>query len=1019
MLRISFADARRCSECSRSRRWSPLRRLACAGARSACSSQVKLRRRRHPSDPAPLHPPAAAEPRSPRNANYSIDVELDPASRTVTGRSVVSWRNISARPTSELQFHLYWNAWRNTDSTWMRERLRAGRGPAGRDDDSPGDRPADDWSYIDITAIRLLAGGARPADRPHRRGTFIAPDDGNRDDRTVLSVPLPRAVAPGRVGHRGTGVDRARAAHVRAHRRGRQLLLHRAVVPEARRARRHRLEHASVPRRHRVLCRLRRLRRPHHRAARLGRRRHRARARAARTRPRARPTHRYVQEDVHDFVWTTSPDYVEQDGDLRAPAAAAVPTCGCCCSPSTSAQAERHFAATRATLQVLRRVVRPVSVRPHHDRRSRPGRAAPAAWSTRRCSRPARSWLAPAHVGDPEGVTIHEAGHQFWYGLVGNNEFEHAWLDEGLNQFSTARAMHEALAPIHFDQRFFGGFIPWVFREAPLTRIDSDGSSGYRRRLPKATCRATPSWRYFTGTGGAITYNKTALWLHTLERAHRLASAAARPVAVLRAIAIHASEARGSLCRAVGRSRARPVVVLRSGLSLVEHVRLRGEPAHHDRVERARLVGDGAARRFADGVEVAGHVAIRGRRAAAGRGGVSRRVLVRFADGSTARERWDGRDRWKLFMYDRPAAAVSAEVDPNHVLLLDVNRTNNSRARRVAAPKASRQWAGRWWLWLQDLAIRMASSSEPSAGPSSLEVAPRRRRLPPALLGFWLLMLLASTARRDDAWPRPSRTTSATASTASTVASRRRPALVGGVPRARPERGAPFAPRRSSAARRRSRHLSRFARRQRAALECSSRRRSGLLVWLFLSGRPARPLCAPPAHGRARVLRRLRRVLLPLPAARAPRRDWPTAAGRAGALVALRRRVSVADAGDQRRTHGVCLACCPLSGLARPASAGQPDRRLRQGSRRRRRPPQHDWGACRRMAVRPSPLGRGVAVSLPTRSPLRRARGVCPDRARRARRRLAPARRARDRPDVYPQSHRDDARVHRDLHGAA
>ncbi len=80
-------------------------------------------------------------------------------------------------------------------------------------------------------------------------------------------------------------------------------------------------------------------------------------------------------------------------------------------------------------------------------------------------------------------------------------------------------------------------------------------------------------------------------------------------------------------------------------------------------------------------------------------------VLVRFSDGSTARERWDGRERWKLFTYDRPAAAESAEVDPNQVLLLDVNRTNNSRTLTPLAPKASRQWAGRWWVWLQDLVI--------------------------------------------------------------------------------------------------------------------------------------------------------------------------------------------------------------------------------------------------------------------------------------------------------------------------
>ncbi len=47
------------------------------------------------------------------------------------------------------------------------------------------------------------------------------------------------------------------------------------------------------------------------------------------------------------------------------------------------------------------------------------------------------SWIAPADVADPEGVTVHECGHQFWYALVGNNEFEDAWIDEGFNTFST------------------------------------------------------------------------------------------------------------------------------------------------------------------------------------------------------------------------------------------------------------------------------------------------------------------------------------------------------------------------------------------------------------------------------------------------------------------------------------------------------------------------------------------------------------------------------------------------------
>jgi len=34
-------------------------------------------------------------------------------------------------------------------------------------------------------------------------------------------------------------------------------------------------------------------------------------------------------------------------------------------------------------------------------------------------------------------VIVHEIAHQWWYGLVGNNEFRYGWLDEGLTEYST------------------------------------------------------------------------------------------------------------------------------------------------------------------------------------------------------------------------------------------------------------------------------------------------------------------------------------------------------------------------------------------------------------------------------------------------------------------------------------------------------------------------------------------------------------------------------------------------------
>ena len=127
---------------------------------------------------------AAPGARSPRNANYEIDVRLDPRARTLHGRERIRWRNISANPTGELQFHLYWNAWRNGESTWLRERRLGGNTTTPR---------PDAWGWTDITALRVTLDRSYDL-RPNVR--FIAPDDGNTADRTVAAVSLPQPVAP-------------------------------------------------------------------------------------------------------------------------------------------------------------------------------------------------------------------------------------------------------------------------------------------------------------------------------------------------------------------------------------------------------------------------------------------------------------------------------------------------------------------------------------------------------------------------------------------------------------------------------------------------------------------------------------------------------------------------------------------------------------------------------------------------------------------------------------------------------
>ena len=83
-------------------------------------------------------------------------------------------------------------------------------------------------------------------------------------------------------------------------------------------------------------------------------------------------------------------------------------------------------------------------------------------------------------------------------------------------------------------------------------------------------------------------------------------------------------------------------------------------------------------------------------------------VQVTFADGERITEQWHGRDRWKQYTITRGARGVSAAVDPERVLLLDINYTNNSRTLSPKAGEAATKWALKWMVWLEDALLAWA-----------------------------------------------------------------------------------------------------------------------------------------------------------------------------------------------------------------------------------------------------------------------------------------------------------------------
>jgi Peptidase family M1 domain len=629
---------------------------------------------------------------SPRNASYSIDVELDPARHALSGREVITWRNITANPTREIQLHLYWNAWRNSRSTFLREE-RLGGHVRDLDEREPGD-----WGAIDVSAIRLLGlGNAPPIDLTGAL-RFIAPDTGNTDDRTAASVRLPASVAPGETINLAVEwTANVPAPFARTGRVGDYYFIGqwfpKVAVLGAGGWNTHEF-HATaefyadfgaydvritVPTGWVVGAT--------------------GRVHAAPAVRDGRATHRFRQDDVHDFAWVTSPDLVERRERFTH---ASLPPVDMrlLLQPEHVSQAERHFAATRAALKSYGEWFGPypyghVTIVDPAWRSESGGMEYPTLFTA------GTRWLAPAGVTDPEDVTVHEAGHQFWYGLVANNEFEHAWMDEGINQYANARVMAETFAPVHHFDRFFGGFIPWVYRDIVVPRDELEYWSSYRTVADSDT-PSTPSWRYAPASADDITYAKTALWLHTLERLLGWPT-------MQRILSTFFERWRfrhptpEDFFATANEVSGRDLTwffdeVYRSGKVFdyaVESVTT--EP-------RSMIgVGDGAARPLARDVTAAANrhdttVIVRRH----GEGVFPVDVEVVFEDGRRTRTPWNGRDRWRALTFDSAAPAVSATIDPDSVLRLDVNRTNNSVTLEPEGERAATRWSLLWLVWLQD-----------------------------------------------------------------------------------------------------------------------------------------------------------------------------------------------------------------------------------------------------------------------------------------------------------------------------
>jgi hypothetical protein len=656
-----------------------------------------------PLPPAGTLPPVPAQ--SPRNANYTMEARLDPEAHTIEGRLRLEWRNVADVPLQTFPFHLYWNAFRNNLSTSARgDGRRAARA-------NHGDRG---FGYTQVRSVRLVAaGGGREIDlAPTLR--YLAPDDANPNDRTVMEVTAPAPVAPGStavfaiewtsripygdVGRAGWVHDYHFIAQwfpkIGVYWKGAwnahqfhpwteffadyglydvSLTLPRGFVVGATGTLRERRENGD-----------------------------------------GTETLRFVERDVHDFTWTASRRFVERSGRFEDAGYPPVDI-RLLVQPERAHLAERYLEATRIALRSYGTWSVPypyghVTVVDPAWSSASGGMEYPTLFTGG-----ANIWAPPA-LQSPESVTIHEAGHQFWYLLVGTNEFEEAWLDEGVNSYHDEKAARLALGPAGWARRYFGlttqtrgrrGGWPvvapgvWIERgENDLSALRKEGQTDVMSRL---------GWQYLRAPSYTLnSYGKPALSLQTLEglvgdeTMTRIMRTYAR-----RHLYGHPTTAdfAAVVNEVTGKDYGWFFEQTWSSSDLCDYavtVRNRARRPTEGYVETAdgRLVP--AARPAAGARTEAPDLAeVVVRRLGAVRLPVE--LLVEFADGRSTAVRWDGRDRWMRLSY--PGVRVTrAVVDPAGKIALDVNPANNSWVdEKGVARRAAHKWTLRYLLWLQHL----------------------------------------------------------------------------------------------------------------------------------------------------------------------------------------------------------------------------------------------------------------------------------------------------------------------------
>lgn len=644
------------------------------------------------------------------NVRYEIWVELDDQNKMLHGQENITWLNNTRDDVQDMWFHLYYNAFKNEESTTIQESKEERFGEFGIE------VKEGRWGWVDVTSIKLTDG---PDLKPTME--FITQDKPvHPGDQTVMRVLFPEPIKPGEEVHLQLEFESKipRSADRSSYYQNSYFIAQwfpkPGVYEEGKGWNCHEYHlnsefyadfaeftvHITVPEDFKVG----------------------ASGKQIKDVPddeKKTVTYTFYQDNIHDFAWTADPDFIKVERDFIADKEVSLEEYEevarmlqlpleevklpdvkmiLLIEPEHKSQIDRHFKALRMAIKYYGLWYGPypyetvTMVDPPFRTRSG-GMEYPTFFTA------GTGILRSKKVLSPEGVIIHEFGHGYWYGLCANNEFEEAWLDEGINTYSTGKVSAKAYGP---------GAMPLSFRRIPLSWFfklpeyyDYELERVAAINVVELDPITTVSWKFHDrGSYGLNVYDRASVCLHTLEGL----VGEEMMLRILRTFQMRfrykhpqtqdfidvVNEVTGRDLSWFFEELFFGTLNFDYGISSVvskekkKHVRGifdvdgRKEEITSKRIKKMEKED----KKSDDKKFYVTEVKVRRFGEARVRGDAVMKLKVVFEDDSEEVRNWRGQERWKKFTFEKPAKAKYAQIDPDNIWLIDSNLTNNSLKRK-------------------------------------------------------------------------------------------------------------------------------------------------------------------------------------------------------------------------------------------------------------------------------------------------------------------------------------------------